>query len=154
MNTHSKTSLWAGFISIVVVLFSACRHTNDPEWQHDRPLWTVADTTDLESTMTVTGMLPASLAAQADTSDLVAAFYGDACWGVTRIQTVDSQPCFFLFVNRPHSVNSEQPVSLALRYYSTRTRYIYAAPSAFVFSVDAHLGTIASPVVPAFTMEK
>lgn len=154
MNTHSKTFLLAGFISIAVVLFSACRHTNAPEWQHDRPSWTAVDTTDLESTMTITGMLPASLAAQADTSDLVAAFCGDACWGATAIRMVDDQPYFFLFINRPYSARSEQTVSLTLRYYSTRTRYIHVAPSAFGFSVDTHIGTIASPVVPSFTIEK
>lgn len=155
MNTCKKT-YWVYCISVIMVLCCACRHnhTNDPEWkQHDRPLWTVADTTDLESTMTVTGVLPTSLATQADTADLVAAFCNDVCWGTTAIQWVGKQPYFFLFINRPHSVNSEQQVDLTLRYYSTRTRYIYVAPSAFTFSIDAQLGTIASPVVPSFTIE-
>lgn len=154
MNSHSKTFMLPGLVCAAIVLFSACRHTNDPEWQHDRPCWTAVDTTDLESTMTVTGMLPASLAAQADTADLVAAFSGDACWGATTVRMVDNRPYFFLFINRPHGVLSEQPVSIDLRYYSTRTKYIHAAPSAFSFSVDTHLGTIASPIVPSFAMEK
>lgn len=118
---------------------------------HDRPTWTVADTTDLESTMTITGRLPSLLCMSADTTDLLAAFADSVCWGVTSIQKVNGTPYFFLYITRPRSATHTSSVMLTLRYYCTKTRYLYVQRDTVEFVVDNHLGTISAPFVPAFT---
>lgn len=131
-------------------IFHACEPIEEPIAQHDRPTWAVADTTDLESTMTITGVLPAALAGNAGTADIVAAFAGNDCWGLTNIRYVNDQAYFFLFVNRPRS-NADSFPLLTLRYYSTKTRYIYVEKEVCTFAVDAMIGTIDTPFTPKFT---
>lgn len=140
-----------GCVAAICCIFGyACKSRTEPDRQYDKPAWTVADTTDLESTMTVTGMLPDALAGQADSTDLVAAFSGDVCWGVTNLQMIDGRPYFFLFVIRPRSA-SVTDESLTLRYYATKTRLIYAERNAFDFTTDGTIGTVESPFTPAFS---
>ncbi len=119
--------------------------------KHDRPTWVATDTTDLESTMTVTGRLPESLVATADTADLVAVFSDKECWGVADIQKIGSTPYFFLFITRPHSATHTSSVMLTMRYYCNSTRHIYVQKDVFEFVVDRHLGTIESPFTPALS---
>ncbi len=168
MKTIQKTLLRIFVIAGVAVSFvgmAACHpHKNDPVTpdkkdtvqpvdtfpKHDRPTWVVADTTDLESTMTITGSLPASLRTTVDTADLVAAFSGSACWGVTSVQYVNDIPYFFLYINRPRTATHTSSVLLTLRYYSAKTHYILVEKDAFEFVVDGYLGTVEAPVTPAF----
>ena len=140
-------------VAIICMAGYACKPRTEPDRQHERPAWAVADTTDLESTMTVTGVLPTLLADQADSTDLVAAFSGNVCWGVTNIQKIDGRPYFFLFVIRPRSVSSIDEC-LTLRYYATKTRFVYAEKDAFTFTTDGTLGTIESPFTPAFSTQE
>ncbi len=154
MNTTCKHTLQTLRLCIAAValgaIFHACEPIEEPIARHDRPTWAVADTTDLESTMTITGVLPAALADNADTADMVAAFAGNDCWGLTNIRYVNDQAYFFLFVNRPRS-NADSFPLLTLRYYSTKMRYIYVEKEVCTFAVDAMIGTIDTPFTPKFT---
>ncbi len=167
-------SLAVAAIAVSLVCFSGCkcRGSNDPDEPqkpdtvspvvpdtvtpvvppatHDRPAWTVADTTDLESTMTVTGRLPSLLCFAADTTDLVAAFADSTCWGVTSIRRVNDKPYFFLYITRPRSATHTSSVMLTLRYYCAKTRYLYVQRDTVEFVVDSHIGSISAPFVPAF----
>jgi len=154
-------------LTVALTGLSACHpHSNDPDNpdgkkdtiqpvdtfpKHDRPAWTVADTTDLESTMTVTGSLPTALRTTADTADLVGVFSENTCWGVTSVQYINDVPYFFLYINRPRSATHTSSVSLTLRYYSAKTRYIFVQQNVFEFVVDGHLGTIEAPFTPNLT---
>lgn len=103
--------------------------------------------------MTITGVLPTTLASTADSTDMVAAFAGNDCWGVTHIRYVNDQAYFFLFVNRPRS-NADSFPLLTLRYYSTKTRYIYVEKNVCNFAVDAIEGTVEEPLSPSFTTKE
>lgn len=153
MNTLFKTILFFATTIAFGVIISACKPTNQPDMQHDRPAWAAVDTTDLESTMTITGVLPTTLASTADSTDMVAAFAGNDCWGVTHIRYVNDQAYFFLFVNRPRS-NADSFPLLTLRYYSTKTRYIYVEKNVCNFAVDAIEGTVEEPLSPSFATKE
>ncbi len=174
MKTIQKNILRVfALFGLIVALtgLSACHHhgSNEPDSpddkkdtiqptdtfpKHDRPTWTVSDTTDLESTMTVTGSLPTALRTTADTSDLVAVFSENTCWGVTSVQFIDAVPYFFLYINRPRSATHTSSVSLTMRYYSAKTRYIFVQQDVFEFVVDGYLGTIESPFTPNLTQHE
>ncbi len=153
MNTLHKTILFFATTFTFGVFISACKPTNQPDKQYDRPAWAAVDTTDLESTMTITGVLPTTLTGTADSTDMVAAFAGNDCWGVTNIHYVNDQAYFFLFVNRPLSDANSFPL-LTLRYYSTKTRYIYVEKNVCTFAVDAIEGTLEKPLSPLFATKE
>lgn len=162
-TTHSFTRAFA-YVCLALSLFgvSCCKGKgNDPEdphkqdttitpTRHDRPSWAPTDTTDLESTMTVTGCLPVALRDSAGTLDMVAAFADKECWGVTAIRILDSVPYFFLYINRPHSATFDSSVPLTLRYYCAKTKYIYVQRDTLEFVVDKQIGSISNPFIPTF----
>ena len=156
-------------LTVAFTSLTACHHhgTNEPDTPdstktdsvqpvdsfptHDYPNWVVGDTTDLESTMTITGCLPEALQDDADTTDLVAVFANSQCWGVGHIQMIGDIPYFFLYITRPVSAIYFSSVHLTLRYYCAETRYIYVQRGAIEFVVDKHIGTIEEPFVPTLT---
>ncbi len=153
MRTSINTLYSIAMIGVAALAFfvSACNPTV-VNMQHDYPSWQPYDTSDLEGSMTITGKLPSSLQSTADTADLIGAFSGDKCWGVTKIQMIDGQPYFFLYINRPRiAYYADEETNLTLRYYCTGTRFIYVLKDAVVFSVDGHIGTIKEPYVPLFS---
>lgn len=135
----------------VLVCFAAvqCKPKPEPVAEHSRPTWAVPDSIDMESSMTITGILPSDLYSSADTTDIVAAFWDNQCCGITHIQFVAGTPYFFLYLTRPFAAtDTTHPITL--RYYSTQTRHIYVTADAFTFVIDAILGTMDEPFVPAF----
>ncbi len=144
------------FVAIVATLAIGCfsckkKKASEPVItypQHDRPTWVVEDTTNLEYSMTITGTLNDSLVSEADTTDLVAAFWEDQCCGVASIQKFNNVPLFFLYIVKPSQSPQQFPVTL--RYYNAATRYIYVYKVAFTYSPDERLGTVEDPFVADF----
>lgn len=145
------------FVSLVMLLLVTCfsckKDKNEVDRQYDRPTWAVADTTNLEYSMTVTGSLPESFYATADTLDLVAAFCNDQCCGVTSVEWIDEErPMYFLYIVKPSQ--SQLQFEVTLRYYSAVTRHIFVEKKAFSYTPDTTMGTIDAPYVPAFAEQE
>lgn len=154
MNRFIKNTLHTIAIVSVAALSVLCSSCNSGvNMQREYPSWEAIDTSDLESSMTITGVIPSSLQENADATDLVAAFSSNECWGVTNIQMVQGKPYFFLYINRPLSASNEVESTITIRYYCTKTRYMYVQKDGVVFTVDGHIGTIEAPYEPSFSME-
>ncbi len=137
----------------LTMMVGACHHTSVNQ-QKDYPTWVSNDTSNFESSMTITGIIPSTLQNAADTADLVAAFSGDECWGVTKVQMIDGTPYFFLYINRPLlAYYTDETTALTLRYYCTKTKYQYVQKDAVSFEVDGHIGTVENPFIPEFSQE-
>ena len=79
--------------------------------------------------------------------DVLAAFSGNTCLGTATLQG----SLFFLYIASPElNGGDEEAVSITLKYYSAHYKNIFVASDAFTFSSNAHLGTIAQPLVPVF----
>ena len=141
-------------LSVLTVFFSGCKDQNKPESfvsDQARPTWTAIEVPDMSSSMTA--VIKVDLKAQypnqaadfvLDDNDLLAAFSGDLCLGTATPQ----DGLFYLFVA---GINDD-PVTL--RYYSAHYKNLFEAKDAFPFQNDAHLGTVAEPFVPTFTVGK
>lgn len=141
-----------------LLLFAAgCKDKNAPETfasDQPRPTWTAPEKTDMTSSMTA--VVKVDLAAQypetaadfvLDDNDLLAAFSGETCLGTAQPQ----EGLFFLYIAAPVTGN---PSSVTLRYYSAHYKNLFEAVNALTFANDAHLGTIAEPLVPTLVVVK
>ena len=154
----------------MLMLCSACkRETIYPT--HPQPNWQVVSDVDMRYSMTIVGALPEHLIADADTADLIGAFvvvhaegsdyseYSDnsdtLCCGLTRLTAIPidndndndngtSSPLrAFLYITLPTGI--EDDCRIILRYYATRTRYLYQSEAALPFQSDAIIGNISDP---------
>lgn len=80
---------------------------------------------------------------QVDKGDLVGAFDGRGCIGVSR----PSEGLFFLYITSPAPADAE----IRLQYYSARLRNIFQADAPLHFENGARLGSVTDPLTPAFT---
>ena len=114
------------------------------------PDWQVSSDYDYSSSMTVIAQVDLTMSYtaltpndwQVDTADLLAAFAGSECIGVTK--PVDS--LFFLYITSPSQDNED----ISLRYYSVRLRNIFQADNVFPFENGARHGSTTNPVRPLF----
>lgn len=143
-----------------VALLAACSKDNTPvdtipernipTGNIPTPQWNVAPGYDYSSSMTAVvevdlmatypDITPADW--QVDTSDLLAAFAGETCLGVTS----PSDDLFFLYITAP----SQDGEEITLRYYSTRLRNVFLADDSFHFENGARHGSVVDPLTPAF----
>jgi hypothetical protein len=78
----------------------------------------------------------------------LAAFIGNDC---CAIATYDADlKLYWLYI----SPASEQGSNVQLRFYSPDQKRIFDATSTFPFRNDTHLGTVASPHTPSWTIAK
>lgn len=116
------------------------------------PGWDVAPDYDYTSSMTavvdvdLTSTYPdiTPVDWQVDTADLLAAFAGEDCIGVTS--PTQSENLFFLYISSP----SESSADITLRYYSARLRNVFLADAVLHFENGARMGSVADPLTPAF----
>ncbi|MGN0235471.1 MAG: hypothetical protein ACI4BD_04035 [Paludibacteraceae bacterium] len=149
------------FISLLIL--SSCKHeTIYPT--RPQPDWQVESNVDMRYSMTMVGALPEHLLADADTADLVAAFVvanpensahlDTLCCGLTRLTAIPSgnangetgTPTLlraFLYITLPTGVADD--CQIILRYYATRTRYLYQSDATVSFQSDAIIGNITDP---------
>ena len=133
------TALAVSLLTALAVCFASCDKKNDPVQpasgtSSDRPAWVVPDSYDMTSSMTA--IVKVNVAA-ANENDLLAAFSGEDCVGVTQPQ---SGLCF-LFISGPAE-------SIQLRFYSGEQKKIYTAKQTFPFVNDTQLGTVSKPYTP------
>lgn len=123
-----------------------------PSGHVSTPDWKVSPDYDYSSSMTVvaqvdltttyTALTPNNW--QVDTADLLAAFAGEECIGVTK--PVENQNLFFLFVTSPSQDNS----NITLRYYSARLHNIFQSTTSFSFVNGDRKGSVSEPYQPLF----
>ena len=99
--------------------------------------------------MTACVALPQNIVRQATADDLMAAFVGTECRGMAKAEQAENgEYVFRMEING--SMGAEEPVTL--KYYSTRNKYLYLAPSVFTFASGASYGTVSEPRVPSFVI--
>ena len=97
--------------------------------------------------MTACVALPQNIVRQATADDLMAAFVGTECRGMAKVEQAENgEYVFRLEING--SMGAEEAVTL--KYYSTRNKYLYQAPSVFTFASGASYGTVSEPGRPTF----
>jgi hypothetical protein len=114
------------------------------------PDWQVSSDYDYSSSMTVIAQVDLTMSYpaltpndwQIDTTDLLAAFAGSECIGVTK--PVDN--LFYLYITSPSQDNED----ISLRYYSVRLRNVFQADTRFSFVNGARLGSVSDPLKPLF----
>ena len=144
---------------------------------HPQPNWQVENDVDMRFSMTMVGALPERLIADADTADLVAAFAISSsapsdtlCCGITHLmalpvssdaevgdsgissESIDSSDSgdsallrAFLYITRPAGFNDD--CRILIRYYASRTHYLYQTEVSLPFQPDATIGNISDPYV-------
>lgn len=129
---------------------------------HPQPNWQVENDVDMRFSMTMVGALPERLIADADTADLVAAFAISSsapsdtlCCGITHLMALpvssdaevgDSALLrAFLYITRPAGFNDD--CRILIRYYASRTHYLYQTEVSLPFQPDATIGNISDPYV-------
>lgn len=115
------------------------------------PVWTVPDDYDFGSSMTAVIKVDLQqnfpdLATDwvLSEQDQVAAFIDNTCCGVAQ----QKDGLFWLYITLPASSSS---LSVTLLYYSVYYTNLFAAPDAFLYENDTHLGSVQEPFVPQFT---
>ena len=99
--------------------------------------------------MTAVVALPQNIVRQATADDLMAAFVGTECRGMAKAEQAENgEYVFRMEING--SMGAEEPVTL--KYYSTRNKYLYQAPSVFTFASGASYGTMSEPRIPSFVI--
>lgn len=113
------------------------------------PDWQVPSDYDYSSSMTVIAQVDLTQTYtltpddwQVDTADLLAAFAGEECIGVSN--PVDS--LFFLYIVSPSQDNED----ITLRYYSARLRNVFQANTALQFVNGDRQGSVNNPLRPLF----
>ena len=137
---------------VLLVLFSGCKNKEqDPETfvsDKTRPVWTAPEKSDITSSMTA--VVKVDLKAQypsiaadfvLNENDLLGAFAEEQCLGVAQLQ----EGYFFIYINSPAESSSQ----VTLRYYSAFYKNLFVAKDAFPLTIDAILGTVADPPIPA-----
>ena len=113
------------------------------------PDWHVPSDYDYSSSMTVIAQVDLTETSKltpddwaVDTADLLAAFAGEECIGVTK----PVNNLFFLYVTSPSQDNEE----ILLRYYSTRLRNVFQAKTPLTFVNGDRIGSVNDPLRPLF----
>ena len=122
----------------------------------ERPSWKVTSAIDptqssmtltiLLSGITVTGDFNTTWTFQPDESDLVAAFIGGDCRGVTSPKVYDSVLAF-LPVGATETDNLDTKTPVVVKYYSSRLHHIFTVQNEIIFTKGTALGSPANPLV-------
>ena len=145
-----------------LMLFSSCSSDDDSSGSEvketlngnvARPTWTIPEQVDITSSMTaVVGVdLVKSFSDgrasnwQHSDQDVLAAFSGETCLGVGVWK--EEAKAYWLYI-----AGTEGTVTL--RYYSAFYKNLFEVKDAFNFVNDNHLGTVAEPYAPTFTVAK
>ena len=114
------------------------------------PDWATDDTGKYPATMTAVFALPVALAGDAGANDKLAAFVNETCRGVGVAVEVNNVNLFFVLIHGlPDETNK-----IAIRYYNSKTSYMYESHAALSFLADGNFGTAEHPQVLALTQLK
>ena len=147
VKKFSKIALCA-----LLIMAAGCKGKNEPESIHGdktAPSWSAPEDYDYSSSMTAVvkvdlqSQYPESAADfTINEKDLLAAFADEQCLGVASPQ----DGLFFLYIAGTEG-------SVTLRYYSAQYKNLFAAEP-IPYQNDTHLGTVAEPYSPAFSVIK
>ena len=154
-----KRHLSALLSCLLLLAVTGCKDKNTTpqslKGNEARPTWTAPDEYDYSSSLAP--VLRLLLEAQYPTraadftiseDDLLAAFAGNQCLGVTEPQ----DGLFYLFIAGPDT--EEQTTGITLRYWSAHYTNLFVAENAFPFVNDDQKGTIAEPFVPVLKLDR
>lgn len=82
----------------------------------------------------------------ADEADEVAAFIGNECRGVVKVQEYNGEKLFFLYIRG----NSTEVQKVTLKYYSVKNKKLYVCNELFDFTQNGTYGKISEPATPPF----
>lgn len=133
---------------IAVALFAIAALAScekEPEYNtYENPHWAVTSYEGISESCTIVMDLPASLKPYQDTADVVAAFIGDQCRGVSTQQ----EGLFYIIVSGAADENR----NIVLKYWSARNRYMYQIDEVIPFEINAQKGTTDAPFIPSFSI--
>ncbi len=139
-------------VFLVLGLLTGCHREGSeiPRSNVATPEWQVSSDYDYSTSMTVVAEVDLTTTYpeltpkdwQVDTNDLLAAFAGEECIGVTS--PVDS--LFFLYITAP----SQENEVITLWYYSSRLCNIFQASTVLQFVNGARHGSVSNPLRPSF----
>ena len=114
------------------------------------PNWKADDTGKYPATMTAVFTLPVTLAGGSTENDKLAAFVNDECRGVGVTVEVNNLNLFFVLIQGlPEETNK-----ITIKYYSSKTSYMYESKSALTFLADGIYGTAENPKIAELTQLK
>lgn len=114
------------------------------------PNWKADETGRYPATMTAVFSLPATLAASSQENDKLAAFVNDECRGVGEIIQFNNQNLFFVLIQGLPDENT----SITIKYYSSKTAYMYQSQAVLTFLADGNYGTAEESKIVALTQVK
>jgi hypothetical protein len=123
-----------------------------PSWKVDltgsdtAPQWTAPDNNEYPVSMTAILRLTPFLEKDVSAGDLIAAFIGNECRGVSSIVDVKGVSLFFLYVK----AKDTEARNVQLRYYSKANGKIYVAPTQVAYETNKVYGTATNPEYPDF----
>ena len=130
------------FFALLVLIVPAC-HEKEVATRFNNPEWTYTPNTAYNVTMTATVQLPDNLRPYLSEDDQMVALVGDEVRGVA-VPFTDS--LFYITIH-----GSENEVSqVELRYWSSKTSYMYRSEQSYPFKENDILGIPDQPLVPVF----
>jgi len=109
----------------------------------DAPEW-ITDPHQFEHNLTVTAIIDESLINTADSSDMIGAFVGDECRGMSQPIFIESLDQFMVFLMVYANENGEE---ISFKYYDASEDYIWSMEESVDFLANLMLGTVAEPYV-------
>jgi hypothetical protein len=138
-------------------VYAITRNGNEPFYVevnvlYQPPAWTV-DPRRYQHTMEVTAQYEVNGVQSSDQNDLVAAFVGAECRGLTNIQYVPAIDGYRSFINVYSDERS--PETVTFRAWDASTGKIYSMQESFPFDKSASHGSLLNPVIlhPAQTQQ-
>lgn len=130
-------------VLITIVCFSSCK--KEPVYNtYENPHWNVSSYEGLSESCTIVMDLPSNLKPYQDDADVVGAFIGDECRGVSTQQ----EGLFYIMVVGASDENG----NITLKYWSARNKYMYQVNEVIPFEINEQKGTSDAPFVPTFTI--
>ena len=110
------------------------------------PDWQQPDNSLYSTSMHAVMRMPENILPFASPDDVLAAFIGDECRGISTVDNIGSE--LFYFIGIKGDDGESRPVEL--RYYCARLSRLFTAAELLDFVADGRYGSPSSPYVPAF----
>ncbi|MBO8440760.1 MAG: hypothetical protein IAC51_08955 [bacterium] len=132
-------------VSVLAALTGLSSCEKEPVYNtYENPHWTVGSYEGISESCTIVMDLPSNLKPYQDEADVVGAFIGDECRGVSTQQ----EGLFYIIVSGASNENG----NITLRYWSARNKYMYQVNEVIPFEINAQKGTTDEPFVPSFSI--
>lgn len=138
-----KTRFQLITVILLFLTFSSCE--KEPVYNlYENPHWNITSYEGLSESCTIVMDLPANLKPYQDSSDMVGAFIGDECRGVSTQQ----DGLFYIMVIGA----SDEADNITLKYWSARNKYMYKINEVIPFEINKTLGSTDEPFIPTFSI--